>query len=55
LPLLPAIKKLMDEVMQPPSFDAGGDTGEPLGARPKLLAARRRLRCLPQAWPASAS
>src|SRR6202142_858953 len=28
LPLLPAIKKLMDEVTQPPSFDSGSDGGE---------------------------
>ena len=33
LPLLAAIKKLMDEVMQPPSFDSGADTGEAAGAR----------------------
>ena len=28
LPLLGAIKAVMDEVMQPPSFESGGDTGE---------------------------
>jgi len=43
LPLLPAIKKLMDEVMQPPSFDAGGDTGEPLAHEAELLAATKKI------------
>jgi len=43
LPLLPAIKKLMDEVMQPPSFDAGGDTGEPLAHESELLAATKKI------------
>ncbi len=43
LPLLPAIKKLMDEVMQPPSFDAGGDTGELLAREAELLAATRKI------------
>ena len=32
LPLLPAIKKLMDEVMQPPSFEAGLRCGRVAGA-----------------------
>jgi butyryl-CoA dehydrogenase len=43
LPLLPAIKKLMDEVMQPPSFEAGGDTGEPLAHESELLAATKKI------------
>src|SRR5271168_2250834 len=30
LPLMAAIKKLMDEVLQPPSFDSGSDTGDAL-------------------------
>ena len=33
LPLLAAIKKLMDEVMQPPCFDSGADAGRAAGAR----------------------
>jgi alkylation response protein AidB-like acyl-CoA dehydrogenase len=43
LPLLPAIKKLMDEVMQPPSFDPGGDTGEPLAHEAELLSATKKI------------
>ena len=43
LPLLPAIKKLMDEVMQPPSFDSADDTGEPLAREAEILAATRKL------------
>jgi butyryl-CoA dehydrogenase len=43
LGLLPAIKQLMDEVMQPPSFDAGGDTGEPLAHEMEVLAATRKV------------
>jgi alkylation response protein AidB-like acyl-CoA dehydrogenase len=43
LGLLPAIKQVMDEVMQPPSFDAGGDTGEALGRETEMLAATRKV------------
>ena len=43
LPLLPAIKKLMDEVMQPPSFDSGGETGELLEREGEILAAVRKI------------
>jgi butyryl-CoA dehydrogenase len=43
LPLLPAIKKLMDEVMQPPSFDSGSDTGEPLAREAEVLAASKKI------------
>ena len=43
LPLLGAIKKLMDEVMQPPSFDAGNDTGEPLAREAGVLTAARKM------------
>ncbi|MGA3373543.1 MAG: acyl-CoA dehydrogenase family protein [Terracidiphilus sp.] len=43
LPLLAAIKKLMDEVMQPPSFDSGGDTGELLARETEMLAASKKL------------
>jgi len=37
LPLLDAIKKLMADVMEPPSFDAGDDTDAPLRAEAALL------------------
>jgi len=43
LPLLPAIKKLMDEVMQPPSFDSASDTGELLAHEAKVLAASKKI------------
>jgi len=43
LPLLPAIKKLMDEVTQPPSFDSGSDTGEPLSREADILVAARKI------------
>lgn len=43
LPLLGAIKSLMDEVMQPPSFDSAADTGEPLAREAEVLAAIKRI------------
>jgi alkylation response protein AidB-like acyl-CoA dehydrogenase len=43
LPLLPAIKKLMDEVTQPPSFDSGGGTGELLAREGEVLASAKKL------------
>jgi butyryl-CoA dehydrogenase len=43
LPLLGAIKKLMDEVMQPPSFDAGMDAGELLAREAEILAASKKI------------
>ena len=43
LPLLGAIKKLMDEVTQPPSFDAGGDAGELLAREGEVLAAVKKI------------
>ena len=51
LPLLPAIKKLMDEVMAPPSFDDGGDTDDPLAAELRLLANLKKWRCSAPARP----
>lgn len=42
LPLLKAIKALMDEVMQPPSFDSAEDEGLPLAREEKALAALRK-------------
>jgi alkylation response protein AidB-like acyl-CoA dehydrogenase len=43
LPLLPAIKKLMDEVTQPPSFEASAETGEPLAREAEILAAAKKI------------
>ena len=43
LPLLKAIRSLMDEVMQPPSLDANGHVSEPLGREGELLAASRKI------------
>jgi butyryl-CoA dehydrogenase len=43
LPLLGAIKTLMDEVMQPPSFDSNGDSGEPLAHETAVLAAVKKI------------
>ena len=43
LPLLGAIKKLMDEVMQPPSFDVGADAGELLAREAEVLAAAKKM------------
>jgi alkylation response protein AidB-like acyl-CoA dehydrogenase len=43
LPLLPAIKKLMDEVMQPPSFDEGDGASDALAHEAEILAAVRKM------------
>ncbi len=43
LALLPAIKRVMDEVMQPPSPDGAGDAGEPLAHEAAALAAMRKM------------
>jgi alkylation response protein AidB-like acyl-CoA dehydrogenase len=43
LPLLGAIKKLMDEVTQPPSFDLGSDTGDLLAREAEVLAAAKKI------------
>lgn len=43
LPLMAAIKSLMDEVMQPPSFDAGDDSDAPLAREAKALASLRKI------------
>ena len=43
LPLLKAIRGLMDEVMQPPTLDGNGDVAELLGREADLLAASRRI------------
>ncbi|MGD0729677.1 MAG: acyl-CoA dehydrogenase family protein [Terracidiphilus sp.] len=43
LPLLGAIKKVMDEVTQPPSFDAGSDAGGPLAREAEVLASVKKI------------
>jgi butyryl-CoA dehydrogenase len=43
LPLLPAIKKLMDEVMQPPSFDSGSDASELLTRETEALSSSKKI------------
>jgi alkylation response protein AidB-like acyl-CoA dehydrogenase len=43
LPLLAAIKTLMDEVMQPPSFDASDNAGEPLARESVMLAQLKKV------------
>jgi alkylation response protein AidB-like acyl-CoA dehydrogenase len=43
LPLLGAIKKLMDEVMQPPSFDSASETGELLAREAEVLTAAKKI------------
>ncbi len=43
LPLLPAIKRIMDEVMQPPSFDLGSSEGEALAREADVLAAAKKI------------
>jgi alkylation response protein AidB-like acyl-CoA dehydrogenase len=43
MPLLAAIKRVMDEVMQPPSLDGTGDSSEPLAREAAALDAARRL------------
>jgi butyryl-CoA dehydrogenase len=43
LPLLPAVKKLMDEVMQPPSFNSGSDADELLAREAEALASAKKI------------
>ncbi|HEY1580147.1 MAG TPA: acyl-CoA dehydrogenase family protein [Terracidiphilus sp.] len=43
LPLLASIKKLMDEVMQPPSFESAEHTGEALARESEILAAVKKV------------
>ncbi len=43
LPLLKAIRSLMDEVTQPPSMDGSGDQSEVLGREAEQLAASRKI------------
>ncbi len=43
LPLMAAIKSLMDEVMKPPSFDSAEDTGEVLAREAAILDAIKKI------------
>jgi butyryl-CoA dehydrogenase len=43
LPLLAAIKRVMDEVTQPPSLDGAASSGEPLEREAAVLAAARKM------------
>jgi alkylation response protein AidB-like acyl-CoA dehydrogenase len=43
LPLLPAIKRLMDEVMQPPSFDSSSNSGEVLARESEALGSVKKM------------
>ncbi len=43
LPLLAAIKRVMDEVTEPPQFDGAGGAGEPLGREAAALAAVKKM------------
>jgi len=43
LPLMPAIKAVMDAAMEPPSFDMGGEAGEPLARESQALAAMKKI------------
>lgn len=43
LPLLPAIKRIMDDVTQPASFDSAADTGDPLARETEALAALKKI------------
>jgi butyryl-CoA dehydrogenase len=43
LPLLPAIKKLMDEVTRPASFDSGANDGQSLAREAEALASAKKI------------
>ncbi len=43
LPLLPAIQRVMDEVMQPPSFDASSEADEALAREAGILVAVKKM------------
>lgn len=43
LPLLPAIKRVMDEAMAPPSFDGVGETGQVLAREAAVLASAKKI------------
>ncbi|HEV2132926.1 MAG TPA: acyl-CoA dehydrogenase family protein [Terracidiphilus sp.] len=43
LPLMAAIKKVMDEAMEPPSFDASADENQPLARESSALASMKKI------------
>jgi butyryl-CoA dehydrogenase len=43
LPLLAAIKRVMDEVMEPPSLDGAASSGEPLSREAEILSRTRKM------------
>ncbi|MGD0346035.1 MAG: acyl-CoA dehydrogenase family protein [Terracidiphilus sp.] len=43
LPLLAAIKRVMDEVTEPPSFDSAASSGEPLTREAEILSKTRKM------------
>ncbi len=43
LPLLASIRRIMDEVTEPPSFDSGSDGGAPLAREAAVLASVRKI------------
>jgi hypothetical protein len=43
LPLLAAIKRVMDEVTEPPSFDGASSTGESLAREAAVLTAQKKM------------
>ncbi len=43
LPLLPAIKRVMDEVTEPPAFGGDADAGEPMAREAAILAAVKKI------------
>jgi butyryl-CoA dehydrogenase len=43
LPLLGAIKRVMDEVTEPPSFDGAASSGEPLTREAEILSKTRKI------------
>jgi butyryl-CoA dehydrogenase len=43
LPLLAAIKRVMDEVTEPPSFDGAASSGEPLNRETEILSKTKRI------------
>lgn len=43
LPLMASIKRVMDEIMEPPSFDAGMEADEPLAREAAILASAKKI------------
>jgi butyryl-CoA dehydrogenase len=43
LPLLAAIKRVMDEMMEPPAFGSDADQGQPLASEAAVLAAVKKM------------